>query len=250
VRITAAISSNSPSCTLSGSRTAVRRRRVTFPQLLPLAAVVCFSTSLARAQEFRVFVMGGGSFLKDERFFTQQVSGSDQFRSNYASGGKFIFGGEMSIGEILGVEGSYAFGHNNLRVTNLSESETLGYGVHAQRVSGNMMVHSPVAFAGVRPYGTAGLEYDHLGPTSDAKTLAFTEGFAGNVVTLGAANQFGFNFGGGVEWNFLPDLAARLDFRDHITGTATYGLPHQLYPVGGTAHTLELAAGLAFHFGK
>ena len=248
MRITAAVSLKSRNCTLSGSPTSARRRRVA--QLLSLVAMVCFSTSLARAQGVRVFVMGGGSFLKDERFFTQLVGGSDQFRSNYASGGKFIFGGELSIGQILGVEASYGFGHNNLRMTNLSESETLGYSVHAQRVSGNMMVHSPVAFAGVRPYGTVGLEYDHLGPTSDAKTLAFTEGLAGNVVTLGAANQFGFNFGGGAEWNFLPDLAARLDFRDHITGTATYGLPHQLYPVGGTAHTLELAAGLSFHFGK
>lgn len=245
MQITAAILS--PGCTLSGSRTAVRRRRVTFPQLLPLAAVVCFSTSLARAQGVRAFVMAGGSFLNDERFFSQS---SDQFRSNYAAGGKVTFGGELSLGDILGVEASYGFGHNNLRMANLSESETLGYGVGTQRVSGNLMLHSPVAFAGLRPYGTAGLEYDHLGPTSEAKTLAFTEGFAGNVVTLGASNQFGFNFGGGAEWSFLPDLALRLDLRDHLTGTATYGLPHSLYPVSGTAHTLELSAGLTFHFGK
>jgi opacity protein-like surface antigen len=197
--------------------------------------------------------MGGGSFLNDERFFSQPFPGgesSDQFRSSYASGGKIIFGGELSFGEILGFEGSYGYGNNNLRITNLDRSETLGYGVRTQRLSGNLMLHSPATLLGLRPYATAGLEYDHLGPTSDAKTLAFTEGFAGNLVTLGASNQVGFNFGGGAEWSFLPDLALRLDLRDHVTGTATYGLPHSLYPVSGTAHTIELAAGLTFHFGK
>lgn len=238
-------------CTLSDRGAKVQRRRARLGRLLPLAAVVCFSTSLARAQGVRVFVMAGGSFLNDERFFSQVVGeSSDQFRSNYASGGKITFGGELSLNRILGFEASYGFGHNNLRMTNLDQSETLGYGVRTQRVSGNLMAHSPVALLGLRPYVTGGLEYDHLGPTSEAKTLAFSEGFAGNLVTLGSSNQVGFNFGGGAEWSFLPDLALRLDLRDHLTGTPTYGLPHSLYPVSGTAHNIELAAGLTFHFGK
>jgi opacity protein-like surface antigen len=197
--------------------------------------------------------MAGGSFLGNERFFSQLVPAGEnreQFRSNYASGGRITFAGELSLGRILGVEGSYGYGRNNLRLANLTQSQTLGYGVRAQRLSANLMAHSPVALLGLRPYATAGLEYDHLGPTSDAKTLAFTQGFAGHLVTLGASNQAGFNYGGGAEWNFLPDLALRLDLRDHITGTPTYGLPHLLFPVSGTAHDVELSAGLTFHFGK
>ena len=197
--------------------------------------------------------MGGGAFLGDERFFTEPLPAgerSDQFRSNYASGGRLIFGGEYSLSRILGVEGSYAVGHNNLQLANLTQSQTLSYGVRSQRVSGNLMLHSPLAFLGLRPYATVGLEYDHLGPTSQAKTLAFTQGFAGQLVTLGASNQVGFNYGGGAEWSFLPDLALRLDVRDHITGTPTYGLPHARFPVSGAAEDVEFSAGLSFHFGK
>ena len=197
--------------------------------------------------------MGGGSFLEDERFFNQPSAGegaADRFRSNYASGGRLIFGGELSLNRILGFEGSYAAGHNNLDLTNLGESRTLGYGVRTQRLSANLLGHSPVALLGLRPYVTAGLEYDHLGPSSRAKTLAFTQGFAGQLVTLGASNQVGFNYGGGAEWSFLPDLALRLDVRDHVTGTPTYGLSHARFPVSGAAHNVELAAGLSFHFGK
>ena len=44
--------------------------RAKLTKLLSLIAVVCFFTSLAHGQEFRAFVMGTGSFLGNERFFT------------------------------------------------------------------------------------------------------------------------------------------------------------------------------------
>jgi len=221
--------------------------RAKLARLLPLVALALFSTPAARAQGVRVFVMGGGSFLEDERFFT---SLGDRFRSNYASGGKITFGGEFSLAPVFGFEGSYGYGRNNVRVTDLATSQTLGYGVRTQRLSANLVAHSPIPVLGVRPYATAGLEYDHLGPTGQAKTLAFTQGFADQLVTLGASNQVGFNYGGGVEWSFFPTLALRLDLRDHITGTPTYGLSSARFPVSGAAHGVELSAGLTFHLGK
>ena len=180
--------------------------RAKLAQLLPLVVLALFSTSAARAQGVRVFVMGGGSFLEDERFFTRL---GDRFQSNYASGGKITFGGEVSLAPVFGFEGSYGYGRNNLRVTDLAASQTLAYGVRTQRLSANLVAHSPVPVLGVRPYATAGLEYDHLGPTSQAKTLAFTQGFADQLVTLSASNQVGFIYGGGIEWSFFPTLALR-----------------------------------------
>ena len=100
----------------------------------------------------KVFVMGGGSFLEDERFFT---SLGDRFRSNYASGGKITFGGEFSLAPAFGFEGSYGYGRNNLRVTDLAAPQTLAYGVRTQRLSANLMIHSPTPVLGVRPYATA-----------------------------------------------------------------------------------------------
>lgn len=217
-------------------------------ELLSVLAVLCFFTSLAHAQGLRVFVEGSGSFLKNEQFFATGFGG--RFRSNYVSGGKVTAGGEFSLGKILSVEGAYGYGSNNLRMTNLGTSQELTYGVRTQRVSGNLLAHSPISFPGVRPYATAGLEYDHLGPTSQANTLAFTQGFAGQLVTLGASNKLGFNYGGGVEWGFLPTLALRLDVRDHVTGTPTYGLSSFQFPISGAAHDVETSVGITFHIGK
>ena len=76
--------------------------RAKLARLLPLVALALFSTPAARAQGVRVFVMGGGSFLEDERFFTRL---GDRFRSNYASGGKITFGGEFSLAPVFGFEG-------------------------------------------------------------------------------------------------------------------------------------------------
>ena len=139
---------------------------------------------------------------------------------------------------------------HHLRVTNLSASQTLGYGVRSQRVSANLVGHSPISLLGVRPYATGGLEFDHFGPTSQAKTMAFTQGFTGQVVTLGSANKLGVNFGGGVDWSFFPTLALRLDLRDHLTGTPTYGLSGGRFPISGAAHDVEFSVGLVFHMGK
>jgi len=67
---------------------------------------------------------------------------------------------------------------------------------------------------------------------------------------LGGSNQVGVNYGGGVDWGFFPTLALRLDLRDHITGTPTYGLSTARYSVSGDAHNVELSLGLVFHIGK
>jgi Outer membrane protein beta-barrel domain len=221
--------------------------RAKLTKLLSVIAILFFSASLAHGQEFRAFVVGTGSFLENERFFTKA---NQPFRSNYASGGKIIFGGEYPLSNIFGAEGSYGYGRNNLRVASLGPSQTLGYGVRSQRVSANLVGHSPVSLLGVRPYATGGFEFDHFGPTSQARTVAFTQGFAGQVVTLGSANKLGVNFGGGVEWSSFPTLALRLDLRDHLTGTPTYGLSGGRFPISGAAHDVEFSVGLVFHMGK
>jgi len=161
-------------------------------------------------------------------------------------------GGEFTSWKIFGVEAAYGYGTNNLRVTDLSTtpSSTQGYGVKAQRFSGNLVLRSPAGMFGVRPYATAGLEYDRFGPTTQAKSAAFSQGFADQTVTLGASNKIGLNYGGGVEWSFIPMLALRLDFRDHVTGTPTYGLSSARYNISGAAHDAELSAGLVLHIGK
>ena len=223
------------------------RSRLT--QLFCLVAGMCLSISPAHAQGIRIFAVGSGSFFLNQKFFTAV---GQPFRSDYASGGKITFGSEFTTWKIFGVEAAYGYGTNNLRVTDLSTTpyQTQGYGVKAQRFSGNLVLHSPVGLFGVKPYATAGLEYDRFSPTTQAKSAAFTAGFADQNVTLGASNKIGVNYGVGAEWGFFPKLALRVDFRDHVTGTPTYGLSSGRYNVSGAGHNAELSAGLVLHFGK
>ncbi len=224
--------------------------RLRLIQLVCMLVAGSYFSALAHAQGVRVFAMGSGSYLFDEKFFTT-VYGS-QFRSNYATGGKVTFGGEVKPWKLLGFEGSYGIGGNNLRVADLTVTPSLvwSYGVRAQRYSGNAVLHSPVGLGGLRPYLTGGLEYDRLGPTTQAKKLSFAQGFAGQSGTgLGASNLLGVNVGGGVEWGLFPALGLRLDLRNHITGTPTYGLASAFYPVSGKANNLEISAGITVHLG-
>lgn len=229
--------------------------RLRLGQITYLLVAGCFFSILARAQGIRIFAEASGSSLYNEKFFT---IGSNKFRSNYAGGGKVTFGAEYTPWKVLGFEGAYGIGRNNLRVATLqgaSAGET-GYGVRAQRFSGNVMLHSPFSMVGWRPYLTGGVEYDRLGPSTEAKTEVIIQGFAGQQnAVLGASNLLGVNFGGGVEWSFLPALGLRLDLRNHITGTPTYGLPQQsttgaIFPISGKANNLEFSAGITFHVGR
>ncbi len=203
--------------------------------------------SPAQAQGIRLFAMGGGSFLYSTRTFAQL---GDEFRSDYASGGRITVGGEVTPWKILGIEGAYGYGRNNLRLRSLEENQTLGYGVRSQRFSGNLVLHSPVSLFGLRPYATGGLEFDHLAPTDQAKLTAASQGFAGQPVLLGGNNKIGVNYGGGADISLVPFLALRFDVRDHITGTPTYGLSSARFPVHGAAHDLEASVGLVFHVGR
>ncbi len=220
--------------------------------LFLMAAVGCLPAA-ARAQGVRISAMGTGSFLLSEKFF--ELAG-DPFRSNYAPGGKFILGGEYTTNKVLGFEVAYAYGRNNLRVTDLNSSPVneTGYGVRIHRLNGNLVLHSPVEMFRLRPYATAGIEFTRYSPTSGARELAFTEGFAGQPAQLSANNKPGINYGAGVEWSLLPALALRLDVRDHATGTPRFGLGQDstsggLFPVTGSAHNVELSAGFTLHFG-
>jgi len=217
--------------------------------LVGLCAGMFLFTHPLRAQGIRLFVTGSGSFLENERFFQHL---GDQFRSSYAKGGKITLGGEFTPWKIAGLEAAYSYGVNNLRLADLSQagSPLTGYGMRFQRLSANLVGHSPVSLLGLRPYATAGLEYARVAPTSEAKTIAVTQGFAGQPQIISTSNKVGFNYGGGVDWSVIPLLGLRLDLRDHVTGSPTYGLSANNFPISGAAHNVELSAGVVFHLGK
>jgi opacity protein-like surface antigen len=227
-------------------------RRLT--KALAVAAVLFISASALQAQDFNVFVMGGGSSLFNAHNFDVK---SGPFGSTYSTGGQFTAGIQAPLVSILSLEGAYGWGQNNLRLTNFGTNIETGYGIHNQRVSGDLVLHSPLSLLGLKPYLDGGLEYDRFSPYGSAN--ASFPNFSQVVTTNGSPvlspdNKLGFNYGGGLEWKLLPVVGLRLDVRDHVTGTPTFGLPAQsnsgpFFPVKGAAHDLEYSAGIVLHFG-
>ena len=99
------------------------------------------------------------------------------------------------------------------------------------RFSGDIVAHYSRLWRGVRPYGVVGVEYDIFSPTTSAQTLAKTQGFAvAPSATLASQGKPGFNFGGGFDYKVASKVDLRIDVRDHLTGSPTYGLPIVYHP--------------------
>ena len=232
-------------------------------QGLIVTAALCLSTTSVRAQGYRLFIMGADSPLTDKRSFPER---DINYTSAYAGGGKVIAGVEAPFYKIFGIEASYGIGANNLKINNTSYTYTLikGYGVRNSRYSADIVGHVPGVWRGIRAYGVVGVEYDVFSPTSSAKTLAKTQGFAceiGNTATcsatLSSQGEGGFNIGGGLDYKVASKVDLRLDVRDHVFGSPTYGLPTTFsvpsaayFPISGSAHDLEYSIGLVYRFGK
>lgn len=219
-------------------------------QVLVVLAALGISATALHAQNINVFAMGTGSSLFDKEYYTVPAG---QFGSTYKTGGGFTVGSEFRLNKLFGVEGSYAMVRNNLALTDYSSgANELAYGIRNQRVSGDLVAHAPKSFWRVKPYLVAGLEYDRFTPLATG-TSSFN-GYSNAPLT--PANKLGFNYGGGLEMKLMRHVGLRLDIRDHLTGSPTYGLATSAstgspsFPISGAAHSLEYSAGVVFHFGK
>ena len=226
-------------------------------QGLIVTAALCLSTTSVRAQGYRLFIMGADSPLTDKRTFTEAYK---NYSSAYAGGAKAIAGLEVPFYKIFGIEGSYGFGQNNLEITNQSTNPytVKGYSVRNSRFSGDIVGHVPGVWRGIRAYGVAGVEYDLFSPTSAAQRLAQSQGFAfAASAKLASQGKGGFNVGGGLDYKVASKVDLRLDVRDHVFGSPTYGLPTTFsvpsaayFPISGSAHDLEYSIGIVYRFGK
>jgi hypothetical protein len=227
---------------------------------LIVTVALCLSATAGRAQDKEFFLMGGGASLSDKRSFSEAYI---PFGSAFSTGGKGIAGIEMPLkkSKTFGIEGSYGFGQNNLKLTNYNTTPAAvtAYGLRTNRLSGDLVAHAPSSYHGVRPYAVFGLEYNLFSPTSAAKALGTSEGFAfEKTAKLGSQGAVGVNFGGGFEWRGSSRLGLRIDVRDHITTSPTFGLPTTepsttglaWFPTTGNARNIEYSLGIVYHFGR
>ena len=231
-----------------------------FVQGLIVTVALCLSAAAGRAQENRIFLMGGAASLGDKSSFTELYI---PFTTSYANGGRGIVGVEVPLkkSKIFGFEGSYGFGQNNLKLANLeyTYAPVTSYGLRNNRVSGDLVVRSPSAYHGAHPYVVFGVEYDLFSATGAAQSLATTEGFAAEpTAKLSSNGSVGVNFGGGIDYKVTSRFDLRLDVREHIASSPTFGLPTSepttaglaWFPVTGSAHILEYSIGITYRFGK
>ena len=89
-----------------------------FVQGLIGTVALCLSATVGRAQNSLVYLMGGGSSFRDPMSFTEAFV---PYSTAYASGYRGIGGIEVPLkkSKIFGLEGSFAYGQNNLRLSKL-----------------------------------------------------------------------------------------------------------------------------------
>jgi opacity protein-like surface antigen len=229
-----------------------------FVRSLVVAAGLVVNVVAVNAQDYRILVMGGGSVLFDKKYYSVD---SRQFGSTYKSGGVTTIGAEIPLKKLFRVDASYDFLHNKLVGANYTNGlgALTSYNIRHQRVSGDLLFYVPKSvrgvksFRGAKPYLVAGPEYDRFSPTRAAKAVAQYPGFNGYTeVTLSPVNKLGYNYGAGLEMKLTRTLHLRLDVRDHVTGSPTYGVPSAstsgvYFPISGAAHDLQYTAGFIFN---
>jgi hypothetical protein len=227
---------------------------------LILTVALCLSATAGRAQDKRLFLMAGGSSLDDSRSFSELYI---PFSTEYATGGIGTVGVEVPLkkSKVFGLEGSYGFGQNNLKLRELDVSPVpiTSYGMRDNRVSADLVARPQMTYRSARPYVVFGVEYDRFSPTSSASSLATTEGFAKEpTAKLGSQGTAGVNFGGGLDFRAASRLGLRIDVRDHIIGSNRFGLPSSepstaglaWFPATGHAHNIVYSIGIVYRFGR
>ena len=223
-------------------------------RLLAVLAIVGFFSVAALAEDSnpRVMFLMGGSFVKGARTFA--VNG-DNFRSEYASGGKASLRGAFNIRPHFAIEPSYSFGTNNLRVSDLSESPIVqrAFGVRMSQFGANVLAYANDSQSRLRFFGTFGVGLLRFSPTKEAKQAAAVN-FIDDPATIRASNSMAFNFGAGVEAPLTQQFGLRFDLRDHLSSLPKYGVPQtssapgaSFYPVDGRAQNIELTIGVVFY---
>ena len=222
--------------------------------VIPIAAILfalsCAPPLAAQGSNLRFTLFGAGSFLKADRTFPAE---GQTYHTEFASGGRAGIRATLDITGHFSVEGAYAYGTNNFRLSNLNEVPPLvrGFGTSAQQIDGNFLYFFSGPRSRMRPFGTFGFGILRLSPSSAAKADASTEGFIAGPATLSSGNKFDFNYGFGIEQKLMPYIGMRFDLRDYVLAVPRLGAPPGpgapgagFFPVSGLAHDLELAFGI------
>jgi hypothetical protein len=209
----------------------------------------------AFAQQMQVTAYFAPTFIGGERTFLAEPD--IPVTTNYGAGWRFGFRFGRQVHERMALEGTYATGRNELNVVQAApsvQSRSFPFSLHQFAANGLYYFLPDTSLW--RPYVTAGLGITRYSPTEEARTLALSEAFLSQPTRIEADNMVHLNFGGGVDRRLADGpWSVRLDFRDYVSDQPTFGLPETpftaggaFFPSNGSAHNVELTAGVAFQF--
>lgn len=192
-------------------------------KLALVMAMGCFSTmAWGQAGEFW--------FNYGESFMNAGIGSLSPFTNSnpvtLTDGYRFSFRFNFNYKDHYGAEIGYAFNHTNLNFGSGEEE-----GMHMHQGNFNALYYPLTGTdARVRPFATAGVEFDNFVPPGG-------QSYSGST-------KFGANFGAGVKVRIHGIWGARLDAREYVTGKPSFGL----FNNSGALWQTELSAGVGVGF--
>lgn len=195
-----------------------------------VAAVVLAVASTAVAQErdwHEISVQTGGVFSTDS------TSGDTQQRTTESGG--FLVNYRLHFNRWLAAEANYGYNRNSHH--HITLAGPFGVQANAHQTTGALVLTIPTNFSRIEPYvlgGGGAVTFDPRGS---------------DVGTIGAADRQtrpAFVYGGGANFNVVPRLALRVEYRGLVYNRPDFGL--SMLDTGKRAHTAQPSVGFSFRF--
>jgi opacity protein-like surface antigen len=193
-----------------------------------------------RDWEFSGFV---GRSFGDEFQFDTPVSGDAQQPSRTVGmryGPGYLLGLRIreNINNLWSADLEYSFANQPLRFTNLSpDIQTLALSHYLHHLSYNVSFMPLPRTKRLRPYASAGIGAALFYVPGHAKNKALDQGLA-----LRDSWEFLFNWGGGLSYLAIGQMALGFDVKHRLSRVPSYGIPPSARVVDG-----QYQAGLARH---
>lgn len=201
-----------------------------------LLAMGCFSTmAWGQAGEFWFnygwSIMDGTPGLGTDVAFSNS-SNDITLNNSY----RFSFRFNFNYKDHYGAEVGYAFNHMFLNfdqaaASALGSSAPVSLAMHMHQGNFNALYYPFTGTdAHIRPFVTAGVEFDNFVPPGGS--------------SYSGSTKFGANFGGGVKVHIHGIWAARLDAREYVTAKPSFGFLNN----SGSLWQTEISAGVGIGF--
>ncbi len=220
--------------------------------LLPLPSRAQSVHNFAFGQ-WEATVFGGGSFLGSNVYTTPNTGGSQPSRAvslrygtGYQMGARIADNGWQHWGTAV----EYSFSNQPITFTNLSDSTpNLGLGHSIHRFSYDVSYYFRDKDSRYRPYILAGPGVSLFYIKGSSKDAAAAQG-----IKLSDPWKFTMNWGGGIKYLLVNQVAASFQFKDSISGVPGYGLPETGtagsagFRPEGYLHNWLISVGFAFQW--